>query len=149
MLSQIKRKPRGIELVMTITINLPFDTEQKLRQAAAESGVAPDAYAEKLITKGLGADLSSDSQACPRALEEILAPIRKGFQESGMTEDDLDALFEQAITAGARYLVTRDNDLLDLMADNSVGVDFRRRFPDLKILDPAAFLQELSPPPDP
>ncbi|MCI0458254.1 MAG: putative toxin-antitoxin system toxin component, PIN family [Gemmataceae bacterium] len=45
-----------------------------------------------------------------------------------------------ALVAGARYLVTRDKDLLDLMKDTS----FRQRFPDLTILDPVAFLQTLS-----
>lgn len=45
-----------------------------------------------------------------------------------------------ALAAGARYLVTRDHDLLDLMNDE----DFRRRYPDLIILDPAAFLRDLT-----
>jgi predicted nucleic acid-binding protein len=45
-----------------------------------------------------------------------------------------------AVAAGARYLVTRDKDLLDLMED----ADFRRRFATLAILDPAAFLLERS-----
>jgi len=49
-----------------------------------------------------------------------------------------------AIAAGAKYLVTRDNDLLDLMAENPDGIDFRARFPVLKILDPVAFLHELA-----
>ncbi len=47
-----------------------------------------------------------------------------------------------AIAAGARYLVSRDNDLLDLMADE----DFRARHPGLTILDPAAFLRAIAPP---
>jgi putative PIN family toxin of toxin-antitoxin system len=46
-----------------------------------------------------------------------------------------------ALVAGARYLVTRDKDLLELMNDES----FRTRFPGLMILDPVAFLQEISP----
>jgi putative PIN family toxin of toxin-antitoxin system len=45
-----------------------------------------------------------------------------------------------ALAAGVRYLVSRDNDLLDLMKDS----DFRTRYPDLTILDPVALLQELS-----
>ncbi len=46
-----------------------------------------------------------------------------------------------AIAAGAPYLVTRDRDLLDLMLPESAeGLDFRRRFPNLEILDPGAFL---------
>jgi putative PIN family toxin of toxin-antitoxin system len=44
-----------------------------------------------------------------------------------------------AIASQARYLVTRDKDLLDLTADKEV----RQHAPNLTILDPAAFLQEL------
>lgn len=45
-----------------------------------------------------------------------------------------------AIAAKAHYLVSRDRDLLDLMSDEN----FRQRNPDLLILDPAAFLQEMA-----
>lgn len=44
-----------------------------------------------------------------------------------------------AIAAKAKYLVSRDRDLLDLMADAT----FRQRHPDLHILDPVDFLGEL------
>jgi len=37
---------------------------------------------------------------------------------------------------GRRYLVTRDKDLLDLMADSA----FRRKFPQLRVVDPVVFL---------
>lgn len=43
------------------------------------------------------------------------------------------------MAANATFLVSRDKDLLDLMNDP----DFRGRFPDLSILDPVAFLQEI------
>lgn len=44
-----------------------------------------------------------------------------------------------AVAARAQYLVTRDRDLLDLIED----AEFRRRFPDLMIVDPPTFLQSL------
>ena len=47
-----------------------------------------------------------------------------------------------AIGAGVRYLVSRDKDLLDLMADPA----FRGRFPGLSVIDPVALLRELAPP---
>lgn len=46
-----------------------------------------------------------------------------------------------ALAAGATYLVSDDNDLLDLMKDNDVGKDFRARFPDLKIVSPLEFIR--------
>lgn len=45
-----------------------------------------------------------------------------------------------AIAAGAKYLVTRDKDLLDLGNDP----DFHLRFPDLEIIDPVEFLNAMS-----
>lgn len=45
-----------------------------------------------------------------------------------------------AIASGARYLVTRDKDLLDLMGDQAL----RQHAPTLSILDPVALLQELA-----
>lgn len=49
-----------------------------------------------------------------------------------------------AIEAGAQFLVTRDRDLLDLMrADTEEGRGFQRRFQELKILDPVAFLEKI------
>jgi putative PIN family toxin of toxin-antitoxin system len=47
-----------------------------------------------------------------------------------------------AVAARAPFLVTRDLDLLDLMAEqNPAGRDFRRRFPDLQILEPRDFVR--------
>lgn len=48
-----------------------------------------------------------------------------------------------AIAANADYLVTWDNDLLDLMTDEA----FRAQYPRLTILNPVALLQLLTPPP--
>ncbi|MBI3822723.1 MAG: putative toxin-antitoxin system toxin component, PIN family [Planctomycetes bacterium] len=45
-----------------------------------------------------------------------------------------------ALAVGAMYLVSRDKDLLDLMNDK----DFRKRYPGLTILDPAAFLKAMA-----
>jgi hypothetical protein len=51
-----------------------------------------------------------------------------------MTEDELDL----AAAYGARYLASRDKDLLDFAADEAVPSS-------LSILDSAASLQELAP----
>jgi len=59
-----------------------------------------------------------------------------------------------AIAANAKYLVSRDNDLLNLMTERAAeAIDFRTAYPDIRILDPVAFLQtlqtELPEPSDP
>lgn len=60
-------------------------------------------------------------------------------QFSYLRDPDDEPYLNLALAAGAKYLVSRDKDLLDLMNN----VDFRRRFPDLTILDPVAFLQAI------
>ena len=52
-----------------------------------------------------------------------------------------------AVAAGAVFLVSRDNDLLDLMDEQKTdGRAFRMRFPHITILDPVAFLETLQAP---
>lgn len=54
-----------------------------------------------------------------------------------LERDPDDALYVDVAIAGqARFLVSRDKDLLDLMFDSS----FRQQYPNLTILDPVQFL---------
>jgi putative PIN family toxin of toxin-antitoxin system len=66
-----------------------------------------------------------------------LADVPKVFKLARDPKDE--PYLNLAIAAGARYLVSRDNDLLDLMRDEG----FRRQYPDLAIIDPATLLREL------
>jgi len=51
-----------------------------------------------------------------------------------------------AIAANASYIVSRDNDLLELMKPNDPeGIVFRTAYPNIEILEPAAFLQKMPP----
>jgi len=51
-----------------------------------------------------------------------------------------------ALAAEAPYLVTREKDLLDLMDRTTVeGNEFQQRFPNLRIIGPAAFVREVPP----
>ncbi len=73
-----------------------------------------------------------------------VAEMRTHFQYQRDPDDEY--LVNLAIEAGAKYLVSRDKDLLDLMDENTpAGKAFRRRFPGLTILDPVALLRALSP----
>lgn len=65
---------------MAITLELEPEVESRLEKKAKDKGFEIEVYVKKLIEK----DVS------PEALNEILAPVRKEFQESGMTEDELD-----------------------------------------------------------
>lgn len=70
---------------MTLTIEVPQSLGAILKEKAKNQGKDVAEYVENLIEK----DIESK-----KTLDEILAPIRRNFAESGMTEDDLDALIE-------------------------------------------------------
>jgi hypothetical protein len=81
---------------MTITITLAPDTEKKLLEVAAASGIAPDALAQKLIERGLNGGTGQPSSAQDgKSWDEILAPFRREVEESGRT-DELREFFTEA-----------------------------------------------------
>ena len=69
---------------MTLTISLPIDVGTALENKAKVSRRDTAEYVEYLVTKEVNRP----------ALDEILAPIRKNFAESGMSEGDLDDLID-------------------------------------------------------
>ena len=77
---------------MTLTIHLPPETEQQFLQAAAQSGLAPDAFARRLIEQGL----TSAGRSGRKTFDKILAPFRKEVEQSGMTDDGLRDFFTDA-----------------------------------------------------
>lgn len=55
-----------------------------------------------------------------------------------------EAYINLALEAKARFLVTRDNDLLDLMKwERKEGREFQKRFRKLRIVNPLGFLAEV------
>ena len=73
----------------------------------------------------------------------LLANVPKSFP---LPRDPADEPYtDLAIAADARFLVTwNDRHLTYLMRqDTSEGIDFCRRFPNLKIVDPPTFLAEI------
>lgn len=70
---------------MTLTIEVPQSVGVILEEKARNQGKDIAEYVENLIEKDI------DRQ---KTLDEILAPIRRNFAQSGMTEEDLDALIE-------------------------------------------------------
>jgi predicted DNA-binding protein len=88
-----------VRKTMTITINLAPETEEKLRQRAAESGLDPAVYARDLIERGLNGGSSTDQLSLASSegmtFDEILAPFRKEVEQSGMTDDQLRDFFTE------------------------------------------------------
>jgi pyruvate/oxaloacetate carboxyltransferase len=71
---------------MTLTIPISPEAEAKLIAKAAAAGVDVTTFAAQTLERA----------ASKPTLEEILAPLRSEFERSGMTEDELIELLEQA-----------------------------------------------------
>jgi hypothetical protein len=72
---------------MTLTIQLTPEVERLVAARAAERGQDVQAVVSELIERGIRSEPT---------IEEILAPFREQVAESGMTESELDDLFEEA-----------------------------------------------------
>lgn len=72
---------------MTITIELSTEQERALQRRAEVAGQDLNAFVHEPIDRGI--------QSRP-SLDELLAPIRREFADSGMTDDDLETLVRQA-----------------------------------------------------
>jgi hypothetical protein len=78
---------------MTINIELKPDEERALRERARTSGREISEYVHQVLTEHIR---SGQSLATPsKTFDEILAPIREGWRQSGMAEDEITALFEE------------------------------------------------------
>jgi len=77
-----------------------------------------------------------------RKAAELVESVPRRFMFTRDVDDE--PYLNLAIEVQADYLVSRDNDLLDLVKSNPAsGLEFQRRFPYVKIVDPVAFLKEV------
>ncbi len=71
---------------MTVTINLKPEVEAVLQKRAMAGGCEDISdYLEKYLEKDIDREAN---------LEKLLAPVRKNFVDSGMSEEDLDSLID-------------------------------------------------------
>ncbi len=69
----------------TLSIPVAPETEAKLRERATANGQDVASYAARLLNDAVQS----------ASLDEILAPVRRAFEESGMTDDELSDLLER------------------------------------------------------
>ncbi len=79
---------------MTITIDLPSEVETKIKTQASNNGVKVEDYVKTLIKEASDRREQIEKNS-EKSFDEILAPVRKGFQESGMSEDEILDFFEE------------------------------------------------------
>ncbi|HKB02315.1 MAG TPA: putative toxin-antitoxin system toxin component, PIN family [Gemmataceae bacterium] len=149
-----------------------FDTVTLLQAAATPSGPAGGCL--RLVAEGhVTLHMSEDGFA---ELEDVLgrAKVRKRFPlltDEGVTafvhglrsladvanavpiafryerDPDDEHILNLAVATKVPFVVTRDKDLLDLMAEgNPAGRALTALHPDLQILDPVSFLASIAPP---
>jgi putative PIN family toxin of toxin-antitoxin system len=121
---------------------------QAVRDGRLELVVSPEVLAEvrdvltrpKTLRKfpALTLDVVNAFLEDVAALAVTLSDVPKVFTLARDPKDE--PYIDLALAAKARYLVSRDNDLLDLMEDEG----FRRQYPNLAIIDPVTLLRELA-----
>lgn len=64
---------------MTLTISIPPTVEDRLRQKAQAAGIDLENFVSKLLEEAAG----------KLRIKEMLLPLRKQFEESGTSDDEL------------------------------------------------------------
>ena len=86
---------------MTITITLPPDIEESVKSQAAKEGKPLEDYVESLVEEASRRRARIDLLA-EKSFDEILAPFRQSVEDSGMSDEALDALFIEARKEASR-----------------------------------------------
>lgn len=74
---------------MSITIDISKEAESKLRKRADEMGKDFPEFIEYLV--------EVEARLPERSFDEIVAPVHKEFEESGMTQEELDEFTDELI----------------------------------------------------
>jgi hypothetical protein len=79
----------------TVTVHLTRDTERALRDKASRSGVSLETYLEQLAERE-ARNGTVPTLPHPASFDELSAPVREAFRQSGMTDAELTGLVEEA-----------------------------------------------------
>lgn len=89
---------------MTITLDLPPETERRLHERAAASGQTVEFFIRQVLEREVvetGGTHAATGPERSQSLDEILEPVRREFEASGMTEEEL-VKFLTEVRDGAR-----------------------------------------------
>jgi hypothetical protein len=81
---------------MSLTLKLPPETEEKLHERAAEAGPSVEGVALQRIEQALGVNGSPPCHAA-KTFDQILDPVRKGWEESGLSNDQVDQILDETL----------------------------------------------------
>jgi hypothetical protein len=77
----------SVVMSMTVEVPIPDDLIPQLEQKARSAGLDREQYVRALVSRDL---------AGPRTFDEILGGFREEISSSGITDPELDQLFESA-----------------------------------------------------
>lgn len=80
---------------MTVTLELEPDVELTATEQAEAEGLPLDKYVESVVREAIF-KRKRIQQLSEKSFDEILKPFRDEVQASGMSDDELDALFRSA-----------------------------------------------------
>ena len=80
---------------MSLTISLPPEVEESAKSQAAKDGLPLEDYVESLVEEATRRRQRIDLLA-EKSFDEILAPFRRNVEESGLGDEELEALFREA-----------------------------------------------------
>lgn len=86
---------------MTIRISLKPEVEESVRAQANKEGKPLEDYIELLVAEGSSRQARIDLLA-EKSFDEILASFRRNVEESGLSDEALDALFGEARKEASR-----------------------------------------------
>ena len=78
---------------MTVTIDLPAEVESKIKTQASTDGLNVEDYL-KILIKEESERRERIRNNSEKTLDEVLAPVRQDFEESGMSEDELNKFID-------------------------------------------------------
>jgi hypothetical protein len=90
---------------MRITIELRPDEEQVLRERARESGRDLPDYVQHVLEEHIRS--GRRPEAASGAFDQILAPVWEGARQSGMAEEEIDAMFQRELEEFRRERLER------------------------------------------
>lgn len=80
---------------MTVILELEPEIEEKIKMQALKDGLKVEVYVQSIVKEATNKRERIEKLA-EKSFAEILAPIQKGFEESGMSEDEIMQMFEEA-----------------------------------------------------
>jgi hypothetical protein len=90
---------------MTISIELRPDEEQALRERAEAIGRKLADYVRHVLEEHLRS--GPRPGAAPRSFDQVLAPVWEGWRQTGMSEEQIDAMFQRELEELRRDRIQR------------------------------------------